>query len=522
MKTTGKIAGLALMATMLLAGCGEKYDVLLWTSFGSAYTTALDNLIEDVEKTTGLKIKNESQKSYPQLQTNINNSVSTDSYPNIAMGYPDHFAGYIKSGIQLALDQYIKDYNTEHNVSLLDDYYPEYMTENMTLKYNSKDEPYIMGLPFNKSTEVIAYNGYFVDYAASIDASLATLPDTWAEWETKGEAYMNVMKTLFGKKLCGVIGDDDTVSNFTVIGATEKVPTGKEELLDLTKVSSTRFKLMSWDALDNMFITLCRQWGGVYTSYTPDDRKNNGGKGWARFFDANYTMDDGTVIHPREITTDMLNYMKGLHDKDLIGSASETGEGAYASDAFKYGRTMFVVCSSGGLSHNILGDFDVRIHAIPYRDAAHKKVISQGTNLALFDQGDDETLQKGFEAIIALTRGDIQGAWAAETGYFPATKSATNSKVYQDLLTKPQTTMIKKVYQKSAKLNNEVYSSTTEGWDKFVDPGFIGSSQIRTAVEPIMTMLFGNTKTVNEIMKTALGQITTYLTDETIEYIRSL
>ena len=522
MKTTGKIAGLALMASMLLTGCGEHYDVLLWTSFGSAYTTALDALIADVNELTGFVVKNETQKSYPQLQTNINNSISTDSYPNIAMGYPDHFAGYIKSNIQLALDSYIKAYDEEHGGSLLDDYYPEYMVENQTLKYNINDEPYTMGLPFNKSTEVIAYNGYFVDYAASINADLATLPDTWDEWNTKGEQYMAVMDTLFGKKLYGVINDDDSVSGFQVVEASAAAPSGKELLLDMTKVAKTRFKLLAWDALDNMFITLCRQWGGVYTSYTAQDRKNNGGKGWARFFDTSYTMDDGTVINPREITTSMLNYMKDLHAKDIIGMPSEINEGSYASDAFKYGRTMFVICSSGGLSHNILGDFEVRVHAIPYKDAAHKKVISQGTNLALFDQGDEETWQKGFDAIVALTKGDIQGRWAAETGYFPATKSATNSQVYQDLLNKPQKSMIKKVYQRSAKLNNEVYSDAAQNWDKFVDPGFIGSSQIRTAVEPIITMLFGNDKTIEQIFKKIMPTIRTYVSTETMNYIDSL
>ena len=193
MKVKGKIAGLILMSSMLLTGCGDHYDVLLWSSFGSAYTTALDTLIQDVNAKLGFVVKNESQKSYGQLQTNINNSLSTDSYPNIAMGYPDHFAGYIKSNIQLALDPYIKAYNEETGENLLDDYYPEYMVENQSLKYNSKDEPYTMGLPFNKSTEVIAYNSYFVDYAASINPELAVLPNTWAEWEVKGEAYMDVM-----------------------------------------------------------------------------------------------------------------------------------------------------------------------------------------------------------------------------------------------------------------------------------------------------------------------------------------
>ncbi len=262
--------------------------------------------------------------------------------------------------------------------------------------------------------------------------------------------------------------------------------------------------------------------GNVYTTYSQTDRKNNKGKGWVRFFDESFVNADGSVINPRELTNDMLNYMKSLHEKDIIGLTAETAEGAYANDGFKNGRTMFAICQSGGLTDKDLGNFDIRTHAIPYKDATHKNVVSQNINLALFKKGNEIAMQKSFNSMVALTRGDIQGSWAAETGFFPSAKSATNSKIYQDFLTESQPTKIQKLYQESAKLNDDIYKDDTENWIKFVEPAFVGSSRIRYVIRQIMTMLFGGTKTNDQIMRTVLTQMRDYLSDETYKYINSL
>ena len=80
-------------------------------------------------------------KMLPYPVKNINATLNTGDYPNMANGYPDHFAGYAKNDALLDLTALINAYDEAHAsvagyTKLLDDYYPEYMKENKELKLN--------------------------------------------------------------------------------------------------------------------------------------------------------------------------------------------------------------------------------------------------------------------------------------------------------------------------------------------------------------------------------------------------
>lgn len=497
--TTAAMFGALVMGAA--SGCGAKYDLLLWTGFGSSYSSAVQSLIDRYEEASGVKIGHESQGSYDKLQTNMNNSISTGAYPNIANGYPDHFAGYIRSSIQLPLDPYIKAYNDAHpGEDLLSDYYDSYLKEVRSLRYNADGSPLTMGLPFNKSTEVMGYNAYFLDYAMAKDPTITKIPDTWDEWKVVGAKMLTLMDDLYGKYLYGKVSADDS-DKFTEyqISTSEEAPEGFDLVLDFHLVTKEKFRLMCWDATDNMFITIVRQWGGEYTSYSAEDAKTVQ-HGWAEFYSG----------ESKDKTLSALNFFKGLYDDGIFGLASDISDDSYSSTGFKNNQCMFTICSSGGLSYNI-GTFRFKLHAIPYKDADHKYVISQGTNLALFDQGSDEDKQKSFDAIVSLTRGALQGSWAVETGYYPASKSATATEAYQALLTQPQANPTKRAYQESAILNESTYMKDEEKWDKFVDPGFVGSSSIRQEVKTIMSIVFGGERTPDEILTESYTRISDYV-----------
>lgn len=482
------------------ASCGGGAELILWTGFGSAYSKAVQSLIDSYTGQTGVTMEHQSQGSYDNLQSNLNNSVSTASYPHIANGYPDHFAGYIKSSIQLPLDEYIAAYNQKTGKDLLSDFYPEYMKENQTLRYHADGSPYTMGLPFNKSTEVMGYNGYFVAYAQSVDNTIK-LPETWQEWSVEGPKMLNVMSNLYGNYLFGKLGtqDPDVITDF-VVKNNDELPTPDHTLLlDCSKVTSTKFRLMSWDAADNMFITIVRQWGSTYTSYTAEDASKYQ-HGWAEY----YTGDNQAK------TKAALTAFKKLYDDKIFGLPADVSDDSYSSTAFKNNQCMFTICSSGGLSYNI-SSARFRVAPIPYYndgETVRKYVISQGTNLALFDQGNDEKKQKAFDAMVAFCTGEMQAAWAVNTGYYPSCKSATTSATYQALLKEDhRDNPTKRAYQESAVLNENYYMNASLGWNKFVDPGFVGSSNIRKEVETIMAIVFAGAKDLDTILTESYNRI---------------
>ena len=505
MHRNAKITTAAILGALIAggaSGCGPSADLILWTGFGAAYTQMLNStLVEPYVAQSGVTIENQSQGSYDKLQSNLNNSISTSSYPNFANGYPDHFAGYIKSNIQVPLDDYIDAYNKKNNVDLIADYYPEYMTENTTLKYKEDGTGYIMGLPFNKSTEVMGYNGVFMEYAQSLDNTIK-VPETWDEWKVQGPKMLKVMDNLYGKHLYGIedANDPDKHSAFEPVSPDAAPPSGKTLLLDCSTVTKERFRLLSWDSSDNMFITIIRQWGAEYTSYTSDDAKKYQ-HGWAEFASG----------ENRAKTLEAMQFFLDLYNDGIFGLPGNISDSSYSSTAFKANQCMFTICSSGGLSYNI-GTFRFKVAPIPYKDADKKYVISQGTSLGLFDQGTEEQKQKAFDAIVAFTTGDLQGAWAAETGYYPASKSATNSQVYQDLIngTAAADNDSKKAYMESAQLNEKYYMNSESGWIKFVDPGFVGSSVIRTEVGTIMGIVLAKESTLEDILDESMKTLSTY------------
>ncbi len=507
-----KNLGLALLAatSILMAGCinntpvgpdptptpTKKDQVLFWAPFGSGYTTALENLIKNFNnKQETFQVKCESQGSYKNIQTNITNSITTATYPNFALGYPDHFAGYIKSSIMLTLDDFIENYDNEHKEelaalgyeSIIDDYYPQYMDENLTLKFKPDGTGYVMGLPFNKSTELLSYNGYMFDYVQAMDATIEKVPETYAEWASIGAKIRNVVisneaTSLVGKKLFGTTDADGKASEFQVEPASTEKVEGKKLLLDCEYVNDTNFKVFTWNDLDNMFITLVRQFGGVYTSYTKNDMSVYK-HGFAEFWN-----DENKAN-----TKQALQVIDDLHNAKIFGTASELtgGDKDTASDPFIQNKVFALVSSSGGLSYNVNGNATrVRLQEIPYNTADHKHVISQGTNMGLFDQDKPQQMLESFDAMVALSTGDLQAQWAVETGYFPATKSAMNSPIYQEFLNKDygERNALLRAYKESYNINNDSYRAEDENlkWDLFVDPGFNGSSMIREQVGQII------------------------------------
>lgn len=539
-----RLSTLVMFGSMVLgaAGCSNtKYDIELWHNFGAGYTdkfnTSLTNPVQDAK---GIAIKAQSKGSYDGILESITKTLSTRDFPNIATGYPDHLSTYAKSGypasptgVLLNLNDYLNnpELNAKHKeetktetnpngYTFREDYYAEYMIENDTICYDDNDNALTVGLPFNKSTEVMGYNGVFVDYAKTLHPELK-IPTTWEEMETYGPTYRAVQMSLTGKYLCGDQTAEGTGSNFKVVEPNAISPDDKI-LLDFTEVQDKETCVFSWDSMANMFITLVRQFGAEFTSYTSEDRHQ------AQLVDRHGYMEfySGENKDKTRAAMEMVRALAGDPTKpeERIFTTPKVLGGQYASAAFAQNKVMFTICSTGGLSYNLNEDQRFRVAPIPFKDAEHKYVISQGANMTIFernckDKPDDYNLaqvsQMAFDTVVKMTTGKFQAEWAILTGYYPASRSAAESKEYQEFINPASIDYEdseRVAYIESAQLNNNEYMNADKGWIKFVDPGFDGSATIRNRVDGIIgDIVTESSKTIDDIIEGYYSALSKYV-----------
>lgn len=468
MKNVKGLHGLAflLTAASALSGCSFGGGLKFWSSFGKTYTTQLNNLCAKAEKKTGVKIEHESKGGYPEIRKAMISAMAVGDYPTLATGYPDHLVSYLEHNILVPLDDKVTK----------SDYYEDYLKENTFYDNSGKGKQRLYGVPFNKSTEVLGYNGVFVDWCAHVQESygysgLETLPTTWQEWATEGPKYKEIYDDLVSgkKKIYGKQDAQGHTSNLQ-----DSSGTGLSLLLDFSKVAVGRNYLMSYDANDNAFITLVRQWGAEYTELPDAEAKKPAGKrvGNVKF---------GNTSNISKVV-DMFNFFGGLHTSGVF-TVPSLMQAKYGSEPFEKCEVMFMICSSGGLSYNTTKkEYRFEVAPVPYFDdgagTTRKAVIAQGANLCLTNQGDTA---KGAKVMKALTTADIQAEWCTITGYFPGSKSAYESKTYQNFIKSTDYKNPTKVaYRQGAKVNDEVYKA--QSWDRFVDPAFVGSAILREKV----------------------------------------
>ena len=527
-------ASAALVSLLAVSGCqaskGFQGDVDpttdtrgasidFWTGFGADIQAYLEPILTDFQNLSGIKVTHTSKGGYDNLQKAINLGSSTVSYPNIAIGYPDHFASYVDSDIQVRMDYFITNDSkipstrtgtasdpkasgtfTERPAINMDDFYSYYMTENENIEFDENGKGYVLGLPFNKSTEVMAYNQTFFDNAY-IKGLGISVPQTWDDVKTVGPKIRAAVAPAFGK----ILGADGKVYETE----TKATDAGTTLLMDLTTVSDANFFPLGYDSLANFFITGLRQWGATYTEVDKTTRK-----GYIRFGDATNL----------PITKDFLTYMKGLYDdKSIAIPASFNGtDKNYCSSYYTNFQSVLNIGSSAGLGHYSTGKFTrangmkTAVTNVPYKDTAKKYVISQGTNLCMLDKGTQAERLASWKAVKYLAQ-EVNGLFAAETGYYPVCKTATASKEYQDFLTKTKDdngndlddNTINK--QAAAKANSNIYDADGSGWTKFVDPGFNGSSTIRNDVGTILSEVFIDGTAIDTVIANHLATLADYV-----------
>ena len=532
MKKAKLLVALPLLATTLsaLTACGNgrnkfAYDldftvdvsgtkIEMWTGFGSDLTDRLEDLLAEFKKLTGVTVEHTSKSSYDGCLKAVTLAATKGKYPHVVVGYPDHFASYVKTDIIVRLDYYFE--NDVHNPTFepegesfkMSDFYSDYMVENQSIEFDKEGNPYTLGVPFNKSTEVLIYNKTFFDYFAKLDdyKNKIYVPATYDEIKSVGEAILKYFddNNLYNKVLYedGTIGTGKTLKAIIDLSGITKPDDSK---------STTQFKPFTYDSQANLFITSTRQAGGTYTEVDKQTRK-------------------GYMTFKNQTTYDSLDYLKGLYDKKVFGIPADWGETKYGSNPFKSYHAVMTLGSSAGVANDAPtgNKFDIAAAPVPYRTADKKFVISQGANLALLDKGSREERVASWQLIKFLSK-YANGAFCATTGYYPSCSYAENAgedghsgmwanagedfddyatwigEARESLLTADQ------IRAQVADININYYVKDSENWTKFVDAPFSGSAEIRNKVASIPPWVFTGEKTPEDAVNTIYQQLSSYV-----------
>lgn len=458
-----------LVLSLALVSCkGDDKIVVRFGIISGQIKTAIDNLqfeknFEDANPGVDVQII-ALEGNYDNLRANTMMDINSGSQttPDLVIGYPDHFAEYYGGGALVNLQPYIDNPEYGFSEEEMNDFLESYLNENRG--YNSQNPNDLYGLPFNKSSEVLIYNKTAFMELFGEDWE-EKVPETWDELETVSTEIINLVKAgRLDRKWIVTADNPDT-------------PEDETKYLKVSDyITQGKFAPFGYDSSGNAFITLTRQWGGKYTE------RDSVAKGYAAFF------EDG-------VAKTMMQDIKDLHDAKIFNLAANFGAN-YCSDALKSIQCIMTVGSTAGVRYNESGnyDYELGVAPIPYKSEDKKYVIQQGTNIAMLDvNSTEEELIAAWKFLKFMLSPENTAAFAIETGgYFPVRKSAFESERYQTYLTNPADE--KKAYSQAA---NVALNHYNKEFTYFVDPAFIGSSEIRTQVGSLFDDIIVNGEDVN-------------------------
>lgn len=431
------VALLGLGVTASLASCGGdgRVKVVFWHTMGKSNQEKLNAMIEDFEEEyPNIKIEHAAQGGYTDLESKLLKAIPAKTVPTMAFCYSDHVAGYGNNTVDLT--PYVNDSEVGLDSETAADYIQGYWNEG---KQFTREGLYCV--PYSKSTEVLFYNNtVFKKHNWSV-------PTTWDEmWA-----------------LCREIKKEYP----------DSIPLG-------------------YDSDDNMFITLCAQYGIPYTSIVD-------GKGKFDF--------DNTEARK------MVEELKGYYDEGLFVTKGTLPNNAYTSTKFKNQELFMSIGSTGGTSYNIPEEdsdgnfaFDAQVAAIPQaKENSDKsaKQISQGPSICFFKNSkiSDEQVRASWLFYKYITTSDNSAMYSILTGYEPVRSSSYETEAYKAHLAKLGTED-ETLFTRVAAL-----TSTKEIQDSyFSSPAFKGSSAARQQCGGIITQVLLGQKTIDKAFADAMSE----------------
>ncbi len=383
-------------------------------------------------------VTNVSAGDYDGVEDQLVTSISAGKQVcDMAYCYPDHVALYNKANAVLTLDKYMNDPIYGFTDDQIEDFVDAYWEEG-----KSFGDGKMYSLPLSKSTEVMYYD---MDFFAEHDLEV---PDHWFA------TTANV--------------DDDKTSMEYVCKYIKSIKPGDYAL--------------GYDSSSNLFITLCEQYGSGYTSATGE----------------HYLFDNEVN---REFVTKLADwYKKGYFTTKGI-------YGQYTSNLFKNqdatsARCYMSIGSSAGASNQVPDGYvyEVGVAKIPQVNPDEGKVISQGPNVCIFENKDEQKNMACWLLLRYLTTSiDFQAEFSMQSGYAPVIESVYENEIYLEFL------YAQNGYDFITARANMV-ALEQEDW-YYTSPAFVGSSQARDVVGSLLDSVLQGNQTVDEAFKTALNEL---------------
>ncbi len=459
-------------ATFSLAACGKKrttssYEVLSVAElkaaeevnvtfripFGDAIQKVINEMIDSFNvEYPNVNITLDYFSGYDKMKEATIYEINGGITPTMIVGYPDHFAEYLITGSIISLDKFInaEDPVIGYSEAELADFLPGYIAENRQFDSNKA----YRGLPFNKSTEVLYYNK---DFFETYDLEV---PETWDDLIALSAQIQTIVSTL----------EDNSHS---------WLPNIK------TNLSKGQFLPMMYDSTGNLFTTIIHQFDGNYTSQVyRDNGVINLQQGILSFVEDKKAQD-------------ALTFLQTLANDKML-NVPDYWEELYGSGFFNDGRILMNIGSTAGISHYSTAKSSIGIAPIPYKDADHKYVIQQGTNVAIFANATDLEKLAAWLFIKHMLTPENTADFAMKTGYLPVRKSSYDLESYVEFLENPAP-----IDKSTSAIHNATLEYSKNGWNYFVDPAWSGSSTVRTEVGTALVQILVNKADVKQALKEA-------------------
>lgn len=360
-------ASLLLGASVLtLASCsGNKAnEIIFYCSAGNTIRPTLDKKVEEFNKNNpDYKIVISNPGDYDPLKEKIKADLKVGNQPAIAYCYPDHVAEYLSGSYKNKVidlqSRFIENDKDFSNIKFIESYYNE---------GKIFEEGKLYTLPFVKSTEAVYVNMKILKEAK---VELSEL-ETWEDLFKDG-------------------------------GALDKIKAYKKDLIPL-----------GIDSSDNLFITLCEQYGLPYT--------------------AAGTTNETTYLFNNPKVEKMLQNLNKEHQQDKSFSTRAV-IGGYTSTKFTTEELAISIGSTGGANHqDPNGKFDYKVLPYPHPAGKEATSISQGPSLIMFEQVNDEKENAAWQFVKSLFGDDVQTQFPQSSGYMPVTQSAYDNPAFTEFL----------------------------------------------------------------------------------------
>lgn len=469
---------LTMVAAVALVGCGgptqqddsiaennykvESVETLkaqaddsVLVSFRIPFGTNIQAIIREFadefeEEYPSVKIELDVVSGYDEMKEATIQDINGGKVPTMTVGYPDHFAEYLITKSIISLNNFIDDEAVGYSEEELNDFLPGYIKENRQFDNAGS----YVGLPFNKSTEALYYNvEFFEEFGLEV-------PKTWDEMEALCARIMEIVPTLKDNQ-------------YSWLGQIE------------TNLANGEFVPCLYDSGGNLFTTIIHQFGGKYTESI---YKSNG----------IVDVQKGNLGFPTSPEAkEALTYLQGLASKGYF-NMPDSMELSYGSYAYNVGKCIMNIGSTGGSGYYSDAICSTAVAPIPYKDASHKNVIQQGTNVCIMSQASDLQKLAAWLFIKHMLTPENTAEFAIVTGYMPVRQSAYDLTEYLDFLEGPTTAA--KVHQATAKY-------AQEGYEYFVDAAWAGSSNVRTECQTAISQILVDKANIDQALQEAVNRI---------------